>query len=308
MLKRFIDCSANDCKEMNKEELLKSIALSEGRVVACETIGAVQPMLGSITNAEFAASMGADMLILNMFDVNEPQIWGLPKVEKSETIRELKRLTGRFIGVNLEPADPDFSAGADDGTWSLTNGRQATLQNAKTACDMGADMIVLTGNPGIGVQNRAIIESLQAISKELGGKIILTAGKMHASGILEEAGQNLITKEDIRAFTEAGADVILMPAPGTVPGITMEYIRELVMYAHSLGALTLTAVGTSQEGADRETIRQIALMCKMTGTDMHHLGDAGYIGMALPENITAYSVAIKGIRHTYRRMARSINR
>lgn len=308
MLKRFIDCSANDCKEMNKEELLKSIALSEGRVVACETIGAVQPMLGSITNAEFAASMGADMLILNMFDVNEPQIWGLPKVEKSETIRELKRLTGRFIGVNLEPADPDFSAGADDGTWSLTNGRQATLQNAKTVCDMGADMIVLTGNPGIGVQNRAIIESLQVISKELGGKIILTVGKMHASGILEEAGQNLITKEDIRAFTEAGADVILMPAPGTVPGITMEYIRELVMYAHSLGALTLTAVGTSQEGADRETIRQIALMCKMTGTDMHHLGDAGYIGMALPENITAYSVAIKGIRHTYRRMARSINR
>ena len=31
-------------------------------------------------------------------------------------------------------------------------------------------------------------------------------------------------------------------------------------------------------------------------------------GMALPENITAYSTAIKGIRHTYRRMARSINR
>ena len=88
----------------------------------------------------------------------------------------------------------------------------------------------------------------------------------------------------------------------------MEYIRELVSYAHSLGLLTLTAVGTSQEGADQQTIRQIALMCKMTGTDMHHLGDAGYIGMALPENIMAYSSAIKGIRHTYRRMARSINR
>lgn len=308
MLKRFIDCSLNDCKAMSKAELLQSIALSEGRVLACETIGAVQPMLGNITNAEFAASMGADLLILNMFDVNEPQIWGLPKVEKSETIRELKRLTGRVIGVNLEPADPEFSAGSDDETWSLTNGRQATLQNAKAVCAMGADMIVLTGNPGIGVQNHAIIESLKTISKELGDKIILTAGKMHASGLLEEAGQNLITKEDIQAFTKAGADIILMPAPGTVPGITMEYIRELVAYAHSLGALTLTTIGTSQEGADRETIRQIALMCKMTGTDMHHLGDAGYIGMALPENITAYSVAIKGVRHTYRRMARSINR
>ena len=308
MLKRLIDCSANEMKDMNKEELLKSIALSEGRVMVCETIGAVQPMLGNITNAEFAASMGADMLILNMFDVNEPQIWGLPKVEKSETIRELKRLTGRVIGVNLEPADQSFSAGSDDDTWRLTNGRQATLQNAKAVCAMGADMIVLTGNPGIGVQNHAIIESLKTISEELGDHIILTAGKMHASGMLKEAGQNLITKEDIRAFREAGADIILMPAPGTVPGITMEYIRELVAYAHSLGALTLTAVGTSQEGADRETIRQIALMCKMTGTDLHHIGDAGYIGMALPENIMAYSIAIKGIRHTYRRMARSINR
>jgi Collagenase and related proteases len=308
MVKRLIDCSANEMKEMDKQELLKSIALSEGRVMACETIGAVQPMLGNITNAEFAAGMGADMLILNMFDVNEPEIWALPKVEKSETIREIKRLTGRVIGVNLEPADQSFSAGSDDDTWSLTNGRQATLQNAKTVCAMGADMIVLTGNPGIGVQNRAIMESLRTISKELGDKVILTAGKMHASGLLKEAGQNLITKQDIKDFVEAGADIILMPAPGTVPGITMEYIRELVAYAHSLGALTITAVGTSQEGADRETIRQIALLCKMTGTDMHHLGDAGYIGMALPENITAYSVAIKGIRHTYRRMARSINR
>ena len=55
-------------------------------------------------------------------------------------------------------------------------------------------------------------------------------------------------------------------------------------------------------------IRQIALMCKMTGTDIHHLGDAGYGGMALPENIQAYSIAVRGIRHTYRRMAGSINR
>jgi len=99
-----------------------------------------------------------------------------------------------------------------------------------------------------------------------------------------------------------------MPAPGTVPGVTVEMVRELVSYAHSLGCLTITAIGTSQEGADVATIRQIALMAKMTGTDIHHLGDAGYGGMSLPENIQAYSVAIRGIRHTYRRMAASVNR
>ena len=73
-------------------------------------------------------------------------------------------------------------------------------------------------------------------------------------------------------------------------------------------AVSVAEVYTSQEGADVSTIRQIALMCKMTGTDIHHLGDAGYGGIALPENIQAYSIAIRGVRHTYRRMAGSVNR
>jgi hypothetical protein len=131
---------------------------------------------------------------------------------------------------------------------------------------------------------------------------------MHAAGVLSEGAQNIITKEDILEFVEAGADIILLPAPATVPGITVEYIRELVTYAHSLGALTITAIGTSQEGADTGTIKQIALMCKMTGTDIHHIGDAGFPGMALPENIMAYSIEIRGVRHTYHRMAVSVNR
>ncbi|MBE6823235.1 MAG: haloacid dehalogenase-like hydrolase, partial [Ruminococcaceae bacterium] len=78
MAKRFIDCGASDFRNMNKYEILKSIAQSEGRVLACETIGAVQPMLGNLTNAELAAAMGADFLILNMFDVNDPFLWGMP--------------------------------------------------------------------------------------------------------------------------------------------------------------------------------------------------------------------------------------
>ena len=158
------------------------------------------------------------------------------------------------------------------------------------------------------MSNEAIAASLRAISKELGDKIVLTAGKMHASGVIGEGGEHIITKEDIRLFAEAGADIILMPAPGTVPGITTEYIRELVSYAHSLGKLTITSIGTSQEGADTDTIKRIALECKMTGTDIHHIGDSGYVGMALPENIMAYSVAIRGIRHTYHRMAQSVRR
>jgi len=308
-MKRILDCQSSDFYKMSRQELLDAIAGSEGRTVACETIGAIMPMLGDITNAEFAAAMGADILLLNLFDVQNPQIQGLPKTEPENVIRKLKELTGRPIGINLEPVEQVLSSeDPQENMWAMTNGRKATLENAKKAVDMGVNFILLTGNPGIGVTNESIEQTLRLYKTAFGDRIILAAGKMHASGILTEGAENIITKADIAAFAAAGADIILLPAPGTVPGITVEYIRGLVNYAHSLGCLTITAIGTSQEGADVATIRQIALMCKMTGTDIHHLGDAGYGGMSLPENIQAYSIAVRGIRHTYRRMAGSVNR
>lgn len=308
-MKRFLDCTASDFENMKKKELLEAISVSEGRVLVCETIGILQPMLGDVTNAEFVASMGADMILLNMFDVNHPVIQGLPKTEDREVVRKIKQLTGRPVGINLEPLEQGKESSVETNEmWKLSGGRVATLENAKTAVEMGVDFIVLTGNPGIGVTNAAITDTLKLYREHLGEQVVLIAGKMHASGILSECGEHILTEADVRAFAEAGADIILLPAPGTVPGITMEYVRSLVVCAHSLGKMTLTAIGTSQEGADTDTIKEIALMCKMTGTDLHHLGDAGYGGMALPENILEYGKVIRGIRHTYHRMAVSIRR
>ncbi len=308
-MKRILDCRSSDFLRMTRQELLDAIAGSEGRTLACETIGAIMPMLGDVTNAEFAAAMGADLLLLNMFDVHKPVILGLPPTEPDQVIRKLKALTGRPIGINLEPVEQVLSStDPQENMWAMTDGRKATLENARKAADMGVDFILLTGNPGIGVTNAAIEETLRLFKRELGDRVILAAGKMHAAGILSEGAENIMTEDDVTAFARAGADIILLPAPGTVPGITVEYVRRLVSLAHQLGCLTITAIGTSQEGADVATIRQIALMCKMTGTDIHHLGDAGYGGISLPENIQAYSIAIRGIRHTYRRMASSVNR
>lgn len=308
MTKRLLSCTASDFAAFTKEDCLSAILQSEGRTLACECIGATMPVLTDITNAELAASMGADLLLLNLFDVEHPVVNGLPAVKEQETVRELKRLTGRIIGINLEPVENSALEDREDAMWQMSEGRKATVRNAKKAYDMGVNLVLLTGNPGNGVSNRAITDSLRAISAELGDRLVLAAGKMHASGVIGEGGEHIITREDIQNFVDAGADIILLPAPGTVPGITMEYIRELVAFAHSLGALTITAVGTSQEGADKATIRQIALLCKMTGTDVHHLGDTGLAGIALPENIMAYSIAIRGVRHTYHRMAASVNR
>lgn len=306
MLKRLIDTTARKLTSYNKAELLTAISDSEGRTLAAETIGTVTPMLVNITNAEFVASLGADLIMLNIFDVNDPIIQGLPQTSPEDTIREVKRLTGRMVAINLEPAV--IKDGQEESVWNLTTGRQATVENARKAADMGVDMIVLTGNPGVGVDNEAIIQALSRLKEAVGDRVILTAGKMHASGIISEAGEKILTEKDVEAFVDAGADVILLPAPGTVPGITMEYAGNLIRKAHEKGALAMTTIGTSQEGADEATVRQIALMCKMAGADIHHIGDSGYMGMALPENITAYSVAIRGKRHTYRRMAMSLLR
>lgn len=306
-MKRILDCYGSDFQRMGRKELLAAIAGGEGRAIACETIGTLTPLLGDITNGEFAAAMGADILLLNLFDVENPQLRGLPDTPPENVIRKLKALTGRPVGINLEPV-AEALPGQLETIWALTDGRKATVANAKKAAEMGVDFLVLTGNPGVGVTNAAIESTLRRFRQELGDGIVLIAGKMHASGVLSEGAESILTKADIQGFADAGADIILMPAPGTVPGLTMEAVRELVIYAHSLGCLTMTAIGTSQEGADTATIRQIALMCKMTGTDIHHLGDSGYCGMALPVNIQAYSIAIRGARHTYRRMAASVNR
>lgn len=308
MAKRLLDCTASDFARMTREELLFAMGASEGRVLACETIGKFTPLVGDVSNAELAAALGGDLILLNIFDVWEPVVQGLPDHAPEDTVRLLKTLTGRPVGINLEPVEQGHTSQVDTHLWGLTEGRKATRENALRAADMGVDFVLLTGNPGVGVTNKAITDSLKVFREAVGDRMVLCAGKMHASGSMTEAGENIITKEDVRAFADAGADVILFPAPGTVPGVTMEQVRDLVSYAHSLGKLTITAIGTSQEGTDVETIRRIALMCKMTGTDIHHIGDSGFAGIAAPENITAYSVVIRGVRHTYRRMAMSIKR
>lgn len=307
MAKRMLDCYASDFQKFTKADLLESIMKSEGRVIACETIGTLQPMLGNLTNAEFVSAMGADILLLNMFDVINPVINGLPETEPENTVRLLKKLTGRPVGINLEPVE-EGEEGETDPMWKMSPGRRATVENAKRAAALGVDMILLTGNPGMGVSNSAITATLRRYKEAVGSQVVLAAGKMHAAGILSEAAENIMTEGDVVSFVRAGADIILLPAPGTVPGITVEYAKKLVACAHQSGAMTITAIGTSQEGADTDTIKRLALMCKMTGTDIHHLGDAGYGGMSLPENIFAYSVAVRGIRHTYHRMAASVER
>jgi hypothetical protein len=76
--KRLLDCCASDFVSMNKAQLLYAIRASEGRVMVSESIAITQPLLNNVTNAELAASQGADILLINMFDSENPHIEGLP--------------------------------------------------------------------------------------------------------------------------------------------------------------------------------------------------------------------------------------
>jgi hypothetical protein len=49
-------------------------------------------------------------------------------------------------------------------------------------------------------------------------------------------------------------------------------------------------------------------MSKVSGADISHIGDADYSGVAHAENTMAFSLAIRGQPHTYRRMAASVHR
>ena len=305
MANRLISMTYSQIKKLKAKQILEAIKLSEGRVMAAETVSFLQPLLYDISNAELSSAMSADILILNVYDVNNPLVQGLPNHESKDTIKLLKQLTGRLIGINLEPVD---EKAGDDKLWKMSKGRMATAINAKKAKKQGVDFIVITGNPGNHVTNKSICKAIKEIRKELGDDIVLITGKMHASGELKEAAQNIINKKDIKQFVDAGADIILLPAPGTVPGITLDYIHELITYTHSLDKLAMTSIGTSQEGSDTDTIKRIAIDSKQAGADIHHIGDSGYLGIAIPENIMAYSIAIRGARHTYYSMAKSINR
>ncbi|SFR17516.1 MULTISPECIES: PEP phosphonomutase [unclassified Enterobacter] len=306
--RRLLDCAASELASMDKAALLYAIRASEGRVMVSETIAITQPLLNTVTNAELAASQGADILLINMFDSETPVIQGMPAgIAAEHTLHELQRLTGRIIGVNLEAVDPEFAASHDD-IWSMKPGRAATADNARKLVAMGAKILVLTGNPNNGISNRALGLATREIRDAVGDSALVITGKMHGAGIVRESGSAIISEEDVAWFAEQGADIVLIPAPGTVPGMSQQKVASLIASAHAQGVLAMTAIGTSQEGADVNTIRQIALMSKMAGADLHHIGDTGYMGMALPENIFAYSVAIRGVRHTYTRIARSVHR
>lgn len=246
---------------------------------------------------EVVAAMRTDMILVNgVHLLNDKKNVGLCH----SSFKRMKELTRNLLGVYLE-----CSNNVDKNN-KFMQGRIATPENVKKVLELGANFIVLGGNPGRGTTLDKVIESTKRVKEIVGDKCLIMAGKWEDGVIEKVLGDPMAdydAKEIIKQLVEVGADIITLPAPGSRHSIMVEDIRELVRYAYSLGAATLCFLDSSVEGAEEETIRAISLMMKQTGADIHAIGDAGYPGMPIPENIYAMSVAIRGRRFTLQRMA-----
>ncbi len=103
------------------------------------------PLYPGLTNAEYVAAFGADLVLLNMFDVNNPTIEGLEGVAQEEIIQRLKELLGRPVGINLEPVD--LEAKTIETLQNLPEGRIATKSTLQKAIELDVDFICLTETP-----------------------------------------------------------------------------------------------------------------------------------------------------------------
>ena len=298
MVKRLLSANASEIVEMTATELKQSIKASDGRVVLSENVVTRTPVIPDITNAELARAFGADLILLNGLDAFDPKVVNVD--EDKQVINDLRRLVCRPIGVNLEPVDE--TATMSEEKLNIVEGRQASSKTVKALEKLGINFICMTGNPGTGVTNDKIVNAISETRKHFTGLII--AGKMHSAGVDEP----VITETYVDQFIDAGADIILVPSIGTVPGFDEEQLKNIVKAVHRREGLVMSAIGTSQESSDPSTIRDFAIRNKICGVDIQHIGDAGYCGLAPVNNIFELSKAIRGERHTVSMIARSIQR
>ena len=296
MIARLISANSSELLKMNGDELKQSIKASEGRTVLSENV-VIQPAIDGLTMSEIAAAFGADLILLNLFDVFEPKVSGLEVKDAKDTVKRLKELTGRPIGVNLEPVDPD--AKMESTKLELPKGRIATAESMRRAEELGFNFVCYSGS---GVTNKMIVQAVRTAKENFSGMII--AGKMHGAGVDEPVAD----EESVKAMIDAGADVILVPAVGTVPGFTSDELIKIVKIVHQHDGLVMSTIGTSQESSGKDVIREIALKNKTCSVDIQHIGDAAWGVLSPTETIFELSKTIRGLNHTISRMARSINR
>lgn len=281
-MKRILNCCASDFGQENtSHELKQAIRDSNGRTLLAEIDGSYITPVKGVTKAEIASAFGADLVSLKHFNWRTYEFDG---IAYENPVEEFRRLAGIGVGVNLN-VSPEM-------------GEQFSISAEAVArvVPLRPDFISLTGYHTPLVTLESTRAAIDLIRESFDGLLVVHF-------VINEA-RELDTKRYL-ALVEAGADAITMPVPGTVPGVTEGRLLETIDAIHEAGALVSLTTFTSQEGADRDTVREFALSARRAGADIMAFGDADTCGMAAPENLMYASLAMRGKRHTYGRMARS---
>ena len=332
MVKRLLNCSPKEMLALKPRELKEAIRLSEGRTVHVLARVSAPNLVQYVSNPEVAAAFGADMVGINAYDPTNPLFPGIPskdpkndeatrnlliQIGKGWTLREVRELIGRPVSIHLEvpPGYGEEKIGeelvsVDVKTGRVTPGMLFTKENAELAISQGPDIFSVGGRG----RQEEVVRCVGDAKKVARDRCLLAAGVEHLLGSTIGGKKpydlrKLITPETVKSLAEAGADIIQIPAAGCFPGYDISYVHKLFDVIHEYNCLAEAGLQWSQEGTDTDTIKRLAINNKMAGMDILNLGDAGLNeNIPLPENIMAVCIAIKGRRHTYRRMAESILR
>lgn len=312
-MKRMLTATPQELVNCSARELLSAIKMAEGRTLRVGARIRANNLIDGVSNAEVVAAFGADIINLDTYDILNSNIPGwesknpeddIPfeevqiKMGRGFSFREIEKIVGRPMSVLVLAASSQELANATSRAYGNIILSDRLLQRIK---EEDVRIIQLDSFD----ENVNLSDAVRRIREFLGPEIIINVARSHGSGILNyENTKDLVNSEEVISLIKAGVDIIGFPSPGSYPGWDVEQCKKYVRLAHDYGAVVSLGVHTSQEGANYQTLEQIALYSKMCGADMHDLGDCGFNESIIdPMNILRYGVAIRGKRHHYRRMS-----
>ena len=300
MSKRMIDARASDFAQMDGAGLAKSIRTAEGRTVAAEVIATYESPVEGVSHGEICGAFGADILCLDRYDCKAPSIPGAPHeiVSGPTPLADYAKLTGRPVGINMICADPTVA--------EQNTGQYYTEENFETVVQQGVDLVFFYAIASDGGTIERQAEVVRNVRATYGDRVLIAGVPFYTQ--LEPPTSEALLKEHetaVRTLIEGGCHMIGFPMPGTSQGWRIAETARLVDVTHEAGALAWLFITGSVEGAQESILQRLAMEAKMIGADAVRVDEAGLSGMPLAESVYAFSRALRGVRHTYRRMAMS---
>ncbi|MDL2293692.1 hypothetical protein LJC60_03575 [Ruminococcaceae bacterium OttesenSCG-928-D13] len=318
MSKRFVDYTPTELTRLSKKDFLDGIRAAEGRTVSAFVCPRAANYVEKVSNIELVASFGADLICIEGFDPHKLQMPGLPSKDKADdapykkdaqlemgfgwSLQEMKKFVGRPMGIVL--LVPDFE-GQDYGP--LYGESVYSPAMLRHLIDEGYDYVSLCA-----MNQEKLLNVVKEASQIGGDKIVISAGIPHGPGAIVDENfppynlRDLVTPEYLKELAAAGADIVGIPSVGVVPGFAIEHASQLADAIHSQKSLVDVSIAHSIEGTDEATLCRIAIDNRIAGADLFTLAAGGvFESVTLPEALLAFCIALKGKRHTYRRMCQS---